>query len=165
MGVSLDEPRGDRDHRGMKRTFSRVFRLVTGCTLVAVVSACASSTLIQSQPTGAKLYLNGEPVGNTPYTMTDTKMIGSITTVRLESPGYETASGAITRNEEFNVGPCIGGMFVLVPFLWMFGYKATHTFELKAAGGGNSYQAAPAPYGAPPAQLGAPPAAPPAQPH
>jgi hypothetical protein len=149
----------------MTRTFTRVSRLAAGCTAVAFLAACASSTLIQSQPTGAKLYLNGEPVGNTPYTMSDTKMIGSITTVRLESPGYETSTGAITRNEEFNVGPCIGGMFVLVPFLWMFGYKPTHTFELKPAGASGSFQTPPGSYAAPPTQLGAPPPAAPAQPH
>jgi hypothetical protein len=142
------------------RTFTRVFRLAASTTLLAfLAAACASSTIIQSQPSGAKLYLNGEPVGSTPYTMTDTKMIGSITTVRLESPGYETATGAITRNEEFDIGPCIGGMFVLVPFLWIFKYKPTHTFELKPAGAAG-YPAPAAPFSAPPAQMGAPPPAP-----
>jgi len=140
------------------RAFTRVFRLAAATTLLAFLAACASSTIIQSQPSGAKLYLNGEPVGNTPYTMTDTKMIGSITTVRLEAPGYETTNTTITRNEEFDVGPCIGGMFVLVPFLWIFKYKPTHTFELKPAGGAPGPYGAPPPFGSPPEQLGPPPA-------
>src|SRR5689334_19324290 len=106
----------------MKRSrFSRGARLVAGGLVLLVLEACASSTLIQSQPNGARLYLNGEPVGNTPYTMTDTKMVGSITTVRLELPGYETLNTAVSRNEEFSVGACIGGFLVLVPFLWIFG--------------------------------------------
>jgi hypothetical protein len=112
----------------------RHLRLVASVTVV-VLSGCASTTLIQSQPSGAKLYLNSEPVGTTPYTMTDTKIMGTVTTVRLEAPGYEPTTTAISRNEEFNVGACIGGAFVLVPFLWLFGYKPTHTFELRPQGG------------------------------
>lgn len=40
--------------------------------------------MIQSNPSGAKLYLNGENVGETPYSHTDTKIAGSTTTVQLE---------------------------------------------------------------------------------
>jgi hypothetical protein len=120
-----------------------------GATVAAIVlslAACASTTIIQSVPSGARLYLNGEAAGSTPYTMTDTKIVGSSTTVRLELPGYEPTTGLITRNEEFDAGACIGGIFLLVPFLWIEGYKPLHTFELRLAG-----QYAPPPgYGAPP---------------
>jgi len=144
----------------MKRSrFSRVYRLAAAGTLLLFLHACASSTVISSNPNGAKLYLNGEPVGNTPYTMTDTKIVGSTTTVRLEYPGYETTSGVISRNEEFDVGACIGGVLVLFPFLWIMKYKPTHMFEMRPAGAG----AAPG-WGAPPPGYGAPPGAPPAQP-
>jgi hypothetical protein len=143
----------------MKRPHSsKVFRALAAGTAFLFLQACASSTIITSQPAGAKLYLNGESVGPTPYTMTDTKMIGSITTVRLEAPGYEPLNAAITRNEEFEVGACIGGVFLLVPFLWLFKYKPTHNFELKPAGGGLG--ASPG-WGAPPPAAGPPP---PAQP-
>jgi hypothetical protein len=152
--------------------FSLLSRYAAAGTLLCFAQACASSTIIQSQPTGAKLYLNGEPVGNTPYTMTDTKIIGSTTTVRLEYPGYEPTNGAITRNEEFEVGACIGGFFLLFPFLWIQKYKPTHTFELRPATGappgwgpppGFTAPAGPQPYGQPPGQPQYPPQ-PPAQP-
>jgi hypothetical protein len=137
----------------MKR-FTRVTRLAAAATTLLFISACASTTIIQSSPSGAKLYLNGEPVGSTPYSMTDTKMIGTVTTVRLEAPGYETHTTAITRNEEFDVGACIGGVLVLVPFLWVFKYKPTHTYELRPLGAGAP--AAPG-WGAPAPAYGAPP--------
>jgi hypothetical protein len=104
---------------------------LTSFALLGSLSACASTTLIQSEPPGAKLYLNGEPVGYTPYAMTDTKIVGSTTTVQLEMPGYMVTTGTITRNEEFDVGACIGGVLLLFPFLWIQGYKPTHTFELR----------------------------------
>jgi hypothetical protein len=112
----------------------------TAALALVAFTGCASTTVIRSNPSGAKLYLNGEAVGVTPYTMTDTKIVGSTTSVRLEAPGYETTSGAISRSEEFDVGACIGGVLVLVPFLWIMGYKPDHTFELQPAA-----QAAPAP--------------------
>jgi hypothetical protein len=111
----------------MKTTWSRAIAVATA---LVFASGCASSTLIKSTPPGAKVYLDGELVGNTPHTMTDTKIVGSTTHVRLELEGYETFSASISRNEEFDVGACIGGVFVLVPFLWIEKYKPEHNYEL-----------------------------------
>jgi len=73
-------------------------------------------------------------------------------------PGYEVTNAVIFRNEEFDVGACIGGVFLLVPFLWIMGYRPVHMLEMRPLG------AQPA-YGYPmPAQGGYPPAYPPAQP-
>ena len=33
------------------------------------------------------------------------------------------------KNEEFDAGACAGGVFVLVPFLWIQKYKADHIYE------------------------------------
>ena len=93
-------------------------------------SSCASTTMIQSNPEGAKLYLNGEPVGTTPYSHTDTKITGSSNTVRLEKEGYEPLNTSFSRNEEADVGAIIGGILVLVPFLWTMKYKPIHNYEL-----------------------------------
>lgn len=131
-------------------------RLVATATLVTF-AACASSTTIQSIPAGARLYLNGEPVGSTPYTMTDTKIVGSSTMVRLEMPGYETVNGVITRNEEFDVGACIGGVFLLFPFLWIQGYRPFHSYELRPAGAGIPGALPPGTQGAAPGGWMAPP--------
>jgi hypothetical protein len=133
----------------------KVAAVVTLCSL----ASCASTTLIQSQPPGARLYLNGEPVGTTPYTMTDTKIVGSTTTVRLEYPGYEPTNGSISRNEDFDAGACLGGVFLLFPFLWVMGYKPMHVFELRPAGAGYGY---PSGYGPPPGYAPAPGYPPPA---
>lgn len=97
-------------------------------------SSCSSTTFIQSNPSGAKLYLNGEPVGTTPYTHRDTKIVGSTTIVKLEKEGYETMNTSFSRDEEVDVGAIIGGLFFLVPFLWTMKYKPSHTYELQPAG-------------------------------
>ena len=95
-----------------------------------LLSSCASKTMIQTTPKGAKVYIDGEAVGTTPYLYKDTKIVGGTTTVRLEKEGYETFDTAFSRNEKVNAGAVIGGIFVLVPFFWIMNYKPTHTYEL-----------------------------------
>jgi hypothetical protein len=97
---------------------------------IILLSSCASTTLIQSVPSSGKLYLNGEYVGETPYTHTDTKIVGSTNIVRIEKEAYETFNGAFSRNEEADAGAIIGGIFFLFPFLWTMKYKPMHTYEL-----------------------------------
>jgi len=110
-------------------------KLVAAVALMSFCVACSSSTVLRSYPSGAKVYLNGEYVGNTPYTMTDSKTSWSSTALRLESPGYAPYVAVISRNEEFQVGACIGGLFLIVPFFWIMGYKPEHTYELRRGGG------------------------------
>ena len=87
-------------------------------------------TVIHSQPEGAKLYIDGEVHGKTPYSYSDTKIVGSSTHIRMVMDGYEDTNVVLQRNEEFSVGACIGGVLILFPFLWIMGYKAEHRYEL-----------------------------------
>jgi hypothetical protein len=96
-----------------------------------LISGCASATIIQSIPSGARLYIDGEPVGNTPYTYTDEKIVGSTTMVKLEMWGYETINVSFQRNEEVDAGAVVGGFICVLPFLWTMKYKPSHTYELK----------------------------------
>lgn len=104
--------------------------ILAGSVLLA---SCSSTTMIQSIPSGAKVYIDGQPVGTTPYRHTDTKIVGSGTDVRLEKEGYETLYTGFARDEQADVGAIIGGLFVLVPFLWTMKYNPTHTYELTPA--------------------------------
>lgn len=94
------------------------------------LTSCASTTMIQSTPVGAKIYLNGENVGTTPYEHRDTKILGSTTTVKLQKEGYEELVTSFSRSEEADVGAIIGGIFLLVPFLWTMKYKPNHNYEM-----------------------------------
>ena len=105
-------------------------------TLAVVMSglilfcSCASTTLIQSIPEEASLYIDDQPVGNTPYSYSDTKIVGSATAIRLEKEGYEPFYTTLYRDEEVDVGAVVGGILFMFPFLWIMGYKSTHTYEL-----------------------------------
>lgn len=99
-------------------------------------ASCGSTTMIQSNPSEAKLYMNGEYMGNTPFAYRDTKVVGSTTLVRLEKEGYNPFNTSFSRDEELDVGALIGGLFLLVPFLWIMKYKSFRTYELQPAAGG-----------------------------
>jgi len=99
--------------------------------LSILLASCSSSTLIQSNPTKAKVYLNSEFVGETPYRHRDMKIVGSSMVVKLEKDGYKPFITTITKDEEVDVGAIIGGLFVLVPFLWTMKYQPVHNYELQ----------------------------------
>jgi hypothetical protein len=137
----------------MKSRSSAVVALACAASLVA----CESSTVIRSNVPGAKVYLDGAYVGVTPYTMSDTKIVGSRTQVRVEAVGYQPVNMSITRSEEFDVVACIGGAFLLVPFLWIMGYRADHNVELVPGYAPDPNAPQGYPQGYPPPQGGYPP--------
>lgn len=118
----------------MRFRFRESFSVVAAITAVAV-TGCASSTVLQSQPPGAHVFLNGNPVGVTPYTMTDTNIVGTTTQLRLEYPGYQTINTYIVRNEELDPVALITGILVWVPLLWVLRYQPTHYFAMQPEGG------------------------------
>lgn len=102
--------------------------LVSSLTIVGMIG-CSSTTLIRSTDPEAKIYVDGELRGKGQYSHTDSKTIGSTTYVRLEKEGCEPMTFNFARNEEFDAGACAGGVFLLVPFLWVQKYKAERTYE------------------------------------
>jgi hypothetical protein len=97
------------------------------------LTGCVSTTTLQTNPSGAKVYLNDEPVGKTPYIHRDTRIVGSTTTVRLEKEGYNPIHTTLTRDEEVDVGAIIGGLILFFPFIWTLKYKPMHNYELVPA--------------------------------
>jgi hypothetical protein len=106
--------------------------LVLGTVLF--LQACTSMTVIQTVPSGAKVYINDEPRGETPYTLVDNKIIGTTTSIRIEKGGYKPFTTFIQRSEEFDAGPVICGLiFTPVWWLWAMKYKPVHSYELVPA--------------------------------
>lgn len=103
---------------------------------IIFLASCSSRTLIQSNPSGAKVYLNGESVGTTPYNHQDTKIVGSTNSVKLEKEGFEPFNATFSRNEQADAGAIIGGVFFLFPFLWTMKYKPEHLYDLVPSANG-----------------------------
>ncbi|MFT3753966.1 MAG: PEGA domain-containing protein [Paludibacter sp.] len=113
----------------MERKFtSKVMALILA--IMVLFSSCSSTTLIQSYPTDARVYIDGEFVGHTPYWYTDTKIMGSITNIDLVKDGYEPLYTSIQRSERINVAAVVGGFYLLAPFLWSLRYAPVHNYQL-----------------------------------
>jgi Short C-terminal domain/PEGA domain len=110
------------------------------CFLVIAIlfPGCTSTTLIQSTPKMSKVYIDGEFVGETPYIYSDSRILGSSVSIKIEKDGYQPLITNMTRNEEVDLGAIVGGVFFLVPFLWTLKYKPSHSYELKPLGEGVS---------------------------
>jgi len=115
----------------MKKSTRSIKALSLIFATLIIITSCSSTTYIESSPSGADLYLDGESVGQTPYAMTDTKPMFSCTTLRLEKEGHQTLYNSICRDEEADVGAIIGGFFFAVPFLWSLKYKPNHHYKLR----------------------------------
>lgn len=103
---------------------------VVAVVVAIAIVGCSSTTVINSEPSGANLYMNGEKVGTTPYAHTDRKIIGATTIVTLKKEGHDDFTTSFSRNEEISVGAIIGGFLVLVPFLWTMEYKPVRNYEM-----------------------------------
>lgn len=111
----------------MKKKLSILLILLS---LPLLLSQCASTTLIDSKPQGAKVLINGEVRGVTPYQYSDTKVIFSTTQIKLQKDGYEDLQVTLQRSEAADVGPIVGGFFLFPFWLWSMKYNDTHYYEL-----------------------------------
>ena len=113
----------------MKKIF--FLKLVTLTILPSLAMSCASTTLIMINDRNVKIYADGEYIGTAGGAYTSNKIVGSSTVIGLKKDGCEEKFYNLSRNEVFSVGACIGGMLVLIPFLWIMDYKAVHQYEFE----------------------------------
>ncbi len=104
-----------------------LFSVITSFLMMNI--GCSSSTIIQSSDPQAKIYVDGQLMGKGTVNYTDTKTVGSTTQVLMKKEGCEPQTFTFSRNEEFDPGACAGGVFLLVPFLWIQKYRPMHNFD------------------------------------
>lgn len=100
------------------------------CTAI-LISGCVSTTLFRTSPANADVYISGQKKGKTPYYYSDKKIAGSSTPITFKKEGYNDLNIKLKRNENFDIGPFIGGLFVYVPLLWIMRYDSLHTYALE----------------------------------
>ena len=99
-------------------------------TIFFFFSGCASTTVINSKPPGAKIYLNGQEKGETPYTHTDKSAAWARRSIILKKEGYQDLNGEI-KHTKLSVPALVGGILVGVPFIWILEYPPQYTFQLE----------------------------------
>lgn len=117
----------------MLRNFTKTVYLSIGFIFIALLSSCASTTLITTDPPGAEVYVNEEYLGHSPVTYEDKKIVFSDNVVRIKKEGYKEMTNFFSRDEAPNVGAIVGGIFVWPIWLWALEYKPEHHYKLEPA--------------------------------
>lgn len=98
--------------------------------VVISISGCASTTHVKTNPAGAELYVDNVRQCVTPCDYTDRSTLFTPSRqIVLKLAGHKDVETTI-RKSEIQVGPLVGGILVGVPFLWVKGYPAEHSFDM-----------------------------------
>lgn len=111
-------------------------RFVSSCLIVTLLAlslgpftGCASSTTITSEPTGAAVRIDGQPVGNTPVSFTeDSVFLWTKHQVTLDKKGYQTLTGQM--NATVSVLHLVIGIFCCLPFVIVGEFKPQYHYVL-----------------------------------
>jgi len=91
---------------------------------------------ISTEPEGAKVYIDKEYKGDTPYVYKDQRPFWTELNVKLVKDNYEDFDIIIKKSDgELNYGAGCGGLFCIgiagLPFsLWLFNYPEEKKYEL-----------------------------------
>lgn len=106
--------------------------------LASFTTGCASSTVIRSHPSGAIVKsMNGQTLGRTPYTHTDSAINGHQETFVIEKDGYEETVVTVRRDQWNGVrtgASIVAGLVTFWGFgglLWAQDYEPVHQVELE----------------------------------
>ena len=87
--------------------------------LAVFMSGCSTTTVFQTNIPGAKISINGEPIGETPCTLALSNAVWETYCIKVEKTGYKDIILPDIRREA-KVVPLCTFMF-LVPLLWCYG--------------------------------------------
>ena len=110
------------------RKFS--FSIAIMMASIVLMTSCESLTEINTIPSGAKVYVNGEYIGDTPVKYRDTKLSWACTPLKITMDGYQDKNESLCKNEEINKEALFVGLFVWPCLVWIMGYKKSRTYEL-----------------------------------
>lgn len=92
--------------------------------------SCSSTTLLISTPPDAKVYIDGKYKGYTPYRHSDASISGSQKIVEIKKEGYDDFQTILTKKGRAHAGAIVGGIFLLIPFIWVVQYDLQYKYEL-----------------------------------
>ena len=110
------------------------YRFISILALSSLIS-CASTTTIRAvnqngyTDRNVKIYVDGQYKGKGEVFHSDTKIVGSSTSINLKKEGCRSQPAVLSRTEQLSVGALIGGIFFWIPFLWIMGYNPMHSYE------------------------------------
>ena len=97
----------------------KYMRAIVAVLVAVSVAVCTTLVRIESEPPDAKVYLNRQPSGTTPLSISLSNFIFNEYDISIEKEGFEDLESRL--NKEFKVAPFVGGLFVWPLLLWVYG--------------------------------------------
>jgi hypothetical protein len=104
--------------------------------LVVSLMGCSTTTLIKTDPPGARVMVDGAPLGITPCKYDNGGPFWIKNAVLIEKDGYQPINTVLTKSQP-NVMMIILACGVIVPALWATGYPDEFNYELQPLKTGN----------------------------
>ena len=97
--------------------------------LVIVLFGCSTLVRVESEPSGADVYINEQYIGETPAEKRLSDFVGNDYHIRLELEGHQEIRAKLEK--EVKADTLIIGLFLLwVPLLWVYGPEEYHYYKL-----------------------------------
>ena len=93
-----------------------------------LLASCATMVRIETNVPGATVKINNQKVGKTPLQKSLSDFAFQEYDVTIEKEGYEILNTQLAK--EAKVGPIVGGIFFIFPFLWCYGPSPYQYFDL-----------------------------------
>lgn len=95
----------------------------------AAVTACSSGTTIRVSDPDARIFVNGEYIGNGQGHYSDRKPAFTKQKVTLRKDGCKEQHYTFRRNERPDLGAIVSAYYLALPILWVTQYKPHHAYE------------------------------------
>lgn len=120
------------------KTSKRAVKIVTICMIASFLgTGCAHQTRISSQPSRAKVSIDGEYIGRTPIMYEDNSGMGKEYSIEIKKRGYEPVFSSL-RQDQWNtgvlVGSVVGAAICCLPgigLIWARQLKNNYSYELE----------------------------------
>ena len=108
----------------MRKSFwFRLSALIVLCNFALLTGGCACKMMINTDPQGADVFVEGEPIGKSPATWTGKSGLpGKKVLVEAKKEGYQDATKLVDR-DDLNTGYAVMSfLFLFLGFLWSWEY-------------------------------------------
>jgi hypothetical protein len=100
-------------------------------SLILILLSCSSTTILNTNDSKAKIFVNNKYLGIGSVIHTDMKIAWLGNKVKIKKKNCADQVFVFRKNEEIDLVPLVSGLFLFVPLLWVMKYKAVHNFEFK----------------------------------
>jgi hypothetical protein len=115
----------------MKSIIKQAFAVLLSFVILATsLMSCSSTTYLTSTPPGAKIYFADIYKGTTPYKHSDARMSGYQRSIEINKEGYDDFHTILIKKGRAHGWAIVGGIFLLIPFLWVVQYNIKYDYEL-----------------------------------